>query len=146
MAGGVRAHGRLDSINDELAPQIQAIAGRIADGWADTIDVGPGWLDLLARLDRQLAEISSGYVIEQCKTKFGTLRYYAHPEDADHPDAARVLGHHPGCRGRKRDRLRGLRPARPAGNDPRVGLDPLPRARTAADEPFRDVGWLIHHE
>lgn len=42
-----------------------------------------------ARLDQQLAEISPGYVIEQCKTKFGTLRYYARPEDADHIDAAR---------------------------------------------------------
>lgn len=76
-------------MNDELPPQLQAIAGRIADGWADTIDIGPGWFDLLARLDRQLAEISPGYVIEQCKTKFGTLRYYARPEDADHTDAAR---------------------------------------------------------
>lgn len=75
-------------MNDELPPQIQAIAGRIADGWAETIDVGPGWFELLARLDRQLAEISPGYVIEQCKTKFGTLRYYARHEDADHPDAA----------------------------------------------------------
>ena len=75
-------------MNEELPPQIQAIADRTADGWAPTIDVGPGWFDLLARLERRLAEISPGYVVEQCKTKFGTLRFYARPGEADHVDAA----------------------------------------------------------
>lgn len=124
-------------MNDELPPQIRTIADRIADGWADTIDIGPRWFDLLARLDQQLAEISPGYVIEQCKTKFGTLRYYARPEDADHTDAARFS-----------DIIRDAEDESATVCEDcgqRVGLDPLHRARTAADEPLRDVGWLIHH-
>lgn len=70
-------------MTDELPPEIQAIADRIAGGWDQTIDVGPGWFDLLARLDQQLAQVSPGYSVEQCKSKFGTLRYYAHPADDD---------------------------------------------------------------
>ncbi len=73
-------------VTDELPPQIQAIADRIADGWGETIDVGPGWFDLLTRLDAQLARLSPGYVVEQCKAKFGGLRYYARPEDTDDID------------------------------------------------------------
>ncbi len=53
-------------VTDELPPQIQAIADRIADVWGEIIDVG--------------------YVVEQCKTKFGALRYYARPEDTDDVD------------------------------------------------------------
>lgn len=73
-------------VTDELPPQIQAIADRIADGWGETIEVGPGWFDLLIRLDAQLARLSPGYVIEQCKAKYGGLRYYARPEDPEDID------------------------------------------------------------
>jgi hypothetical protein len=70
-------------MTDELPSEIQAIADRIAGGWVETIDIGPGWFDLLARLDQQLAQVSPGYSVEQCKPKFGTLRYYAHAADDD---------------------------------------------------------------
>lgn len=73
-------------MSNQLPPGVQAIADRIGDAWAETIDVGPGWFDLITRLDTQLARLSPGYVVEQCKTKYGSLRYYARPEDADDVD------------------------------------------------------------
>lgn len=73
-------------MTDELPPRIQAIADRLADAWAETIDIGPGWTDLIADLDAQLARLDPGYVLEQCKTKYGGLRYYARPQDADDID------------------------------------------------------------
>ena len=82
--GGLLHHGK---VTDELPSQIQAIADRIADNWGETIDVGAGWFNLLIRLDEQLARLSPGYVVEQCKAKYGGLRYYAHPEDTDDVDA-----------------------------------------------------------
>ncbi|MFK4759894.1 hypothetical protein ACI3KS_03060 [Microbacterium sp. ZW T5_45] len=69
-----------------LPPEVQAIADRIGEAWAETIDVGPGWFDLITRLDMQLARLSPGYVVEQCKTKYGSLRYYARPEDSEEVD------------------------------------------------------------
>lgn len=73
-------------MNEPLPPRVQAITDRIAEGWGEIIDVGPGWFDLIADLDEQLARLSPGYVVEQCKTKYGSLRYYARPEDTDDID------------------------------------------------------------
>lgn len=73
-------------MTEQLPPRVQAIADRLRDSWGETIDVGPGWFDLITRLDKQLAQLSPGYVLEQCKTKYGTLRYYARPEDAEDVD------------------------------------------------------------
>ena len=73
-------------MTDELPPQIQAIADRLAESWGETADVRPGWFELIIRLDEQLTRLSPGYVVEQCKSKFGTLRYYARPEDPDDID------------------------------------------------------------
>jgi len=72
--------------DDMPPPRIKTIADRIAEGWGETIDVGPGWFDLIADLDARLARLSPGYVVEQCKTKYGGLRYYARPEDTDDID------------------------------------------------------------
>lgn len=69
-----------------LPPEVQAIADRIGESWAEAVDVGPGWFDLITRLDAQLARLSPGYVVEQCKTKYGSLRYFARPEDAEDVD------------------------------------------------------------
>lgn len=73
-------------MTDELPPQIQAIADRLAETWGETIDVGPGWFDLIIRLDQELSRLSPGYDVEQCKSKYGTLRYYAHPNDPEDID------------------------------------------------------------
>lgn len=40
------------------------------------INIGPGWLDLVLELDRQLTELFPNYRIHQIKEKFGGLRYY----------------------------------------------------------------------
>lgn len=40
------------------------------------IECGDGWLDLIDRLDRDLAEIDPDYRVAQVKEKFGGLRFY----------------------------------------------------------------------
>lgn len=42
----------------------------------NTLDHGDGWLDIVDRLDRAIAEIVPDYEITQVKEKFGGLRYY----------------------------------------------------------------------
>lgn len=54
---------------------------RIAPGWPDVLEVGPGWYPLLARLNEQLAAIAPIQVLQQCKPKFGALCFYAEPSD-----------------------------------------------------------------
>lgn len=41
------------------------------------------WYPVLLRLDFDLAKIDPGYNLTQLKTKFGELRYYAHPNRDD---------------------------------------------------------------
>lgn len=57
--------------------EIRRIIARIEPGWPDTLDVGPGWYPLLARLDERLSVIAPRYVVQQVKTKFGALSFYA---------------------------------------------------------------------
>mgnify|MGYP001556215618 CR=1 FL=1 len=73
-------------MTDELPPQIQAVADRLSESWGETVDVGPGWFDLLAELHERLDRLSPGYAVQQCKTKYGGLRYYANPADTDDVD------------------------------------------------------------
>jgi len=40
-----------------------------------------GWYPLLEALDRQLAAIAPAYVVQQVKTKFGSLSFYAQPSE-----------------------------------------------------------------
>lgn len=68
---------------------IRRIIARIPLEWGRSIDVGPGWFPLLDALDRHLAALAPGYVVHQCKSKYGTLRYYAQVSD---DPAARVPG------------------------------------------------------
>lgn len=64
-------------MDEELPPQVEAIRERIPERWGKWIDVGPGWFPLLAELDAQLARLDPAYVVHQCKSKFGGLRFYA---------------------------------------------------------------------
>lgn len=41
----------------------------------------PGWYPMLARLDARLSAIAPGYILQQCKSKFGSLAFYAAPSD-----------------------------------------------------------------
>lgn len=77
-------HGR--SMGPELMttaypPEIQRIIDRVAPGWPEELEVRPGWYPLLARLDERLAAIAPNYVLQQCKSKFGALCFYADPSD-----------------------------------------------------------------
>ena len=58
-------------------PAIQRIIARIEPGWPEIADVCPGWFPLLARLDVRLSAIAPGYVVQQVKSKFGALSFYA---------------------------------------------------------------------
>lgn len=44
-----------------------------------TLQCGTGWYGLLIELDAKIASICPGYVIDQVKEKFGTLRFYISP-------------------------------------------------------------------
>lgn len=55
------------------------IMTRIPDGWGRWISCSRGWYPLICRLDADLSALDSGYVVKQCKEKFGTLKYYYRP-------------------------------------------------------------------
>lgn len=69
------------SMPDEYPPEIQRIIARIDPGWPEVVDVGPGWFPLLARLDLALAELAPAYRVQQVKSKFGALSFYARSSD-----------------------------------------------------------------
>lgn len=71
-------------MTDDLPPEVQRIIERIAEGWPETLDVSEGWYPLLSRLEDRLARIAPAYVVQQVKSKFGSLSFYAQPsEDID---------------------------------------------------------------
>ncbi|WP_282837863.1 hypothetical protein [Microbacterium flavum] len=65
----------------EYPPEMQRLIDRIAPDWPPVLDVGAGWYPLLARLDARLSAIAPEYVLQQCKSKFGSLSFYASPSD-----------------------------------------------------------------
>jgi hypothetical protein len=71
-----------ESIRDRLSR-------RVPPRW-DGVTIGDGWLPLVDRLDRALAEIDPDYAIHQVKEKFGGLRYYC-SLDGDARGAALIL-------------------------------------------------------
>lgn len=68
-------------VSAEYPPDMQRIIDRIAPGWPEELDVGHGWYPLLARLHARLTAIVPTYVLQQCKSKFGALCFYAEPSD-----------------------------------------------------------------
>ena len=50
----------------------------------NTLDIDDGWLPIVDRLDRQIAEIVPDYRITQVKEKFGGLRYYIDAVPTEH--------------------------------------------------------------
>ena len=76
-----RRGGEVSQIPDELG----ALVDRFEDPWPAVIDVRPGWYPLLRGLDAALAAIAPGYAIQQIKSKFGSLWFYA--IEANNPDA-----------------------------------------------------------
>ena len=61
-------------------PQIQK---RIDAGMGAWSQIGKGWLPLIIQLDEQLAEAYPEYTINQCKEKFGGLRFYVSGVEED---------------------------------------------------------------
>lgn len=55
-------------------PDIQPIKDRMT-GYKG-LDIGPGWLPLVVRLNEQMAKVDPDYRVMQVKEKFGALRYY----------------------------------------------------------------------
>lgn len=49
---------------------------RIPDGWGRWISCSSGWFALLARAERELANVCPTFTAHQIKEKFGTLRLY----------------------------------------------------------------------
>lgn len=66
-------------MGDEYPTAIHRIIARIDPGWPETVEVGAGWYPLLDRLDRTLAELAPAYRVQQVKSKFGALTFYAQP-------------------------------------------------------------------
>lgn len=64
---------------EDYPQQVQGIIKRIARGWPEVLEVGVGWYPLLERLDARLSVIAPHYVVQQAKSKFGALSFYAAP-------------------------------------------------------------------
>lgn len=60
---------------------LQEMTERISKGFIRSIDVGPGWHELVVGVHSQLSGIDPDYHIHQVKEKFGGLRYYYAPSD-----------------------------------------------------------------
>lgn len=70
---------------------IEDIMNRIPVYWGKWVDVGPGWYDLIVRLDEDIAKLDPNYTIAQVKEKFGGLRYYIDTINPDVAAAAQLL-------------------------------------------------------
>lgn len=68
-------------MTEEYPPELHGLLKRIAPGWPELLEVGAGWYPLLTRLDATLSVIAPKYVVQQVKSKFGALSFYADPSD-----------------------------------------------------------------
>jgi len=62
----------------EIETQIalERIKKKITPGYSYSIDVGPGWYQIVIDCDRELSAIDPDYTVQQIKEKYGGLRYY----------------------------------------------------------------------
>lgn len=67
------------AINENCPSEIHQIIARFAPTWPPVIDVSSGWYPLIMELDQTLASIAPDYVIQQVKSKFGSLSFHASP-------------------------------------------------------------------
>ena len=52
------------------------LLSRFDSRFPTSLDIGPGWIPIIAELNNQISYIDSSYKVVQIKEKFGTLRYY----------------------------------------------------------------------
>jgi hypothetical protein len=69
---------------------------RIPDGWGRWISCSSGWFALLARAERDLADVCPTFSVHQIKEKFGTLRLYVE-FDVDDDLPAELRAGEPRC-------------------------------------------------
>jgi hypothetical protein len=55
---------------------LEPVLGRFTDGFPAHLACGPGWYQIVVRLDRAIAQLCPTYELHQVKEKFGTLRFY----------------------------------------------------------------------
>ena len=67
------------AVIDDQDSALQCIIRRFAPDWAPVLDVPSGWDQLLIELDRTLTLLAPDYVVQQVKSKFGSLRFHALP-------------------------------------------------------------------
>ncbi len=65
-----------DNTEARLARLPEAIRDRVTEGDPYWCSLPDGWHDLVTKLDAELRTIDPDYVLDQCKEKFGALRYY----------------------------------------------------------------------
>ena len=66
-------------MTEEYPAELELLVARFAPSWPPVIDVSPGWQPPLIALDKDLAQIAPGYVVQQVKSKFGALTFHASP-------------------------------------------------------------------
>lgn len=87
-ASGLGPEGRRfkscrSDMESEMQIQLELIKAKIMPGYWYSIDVGPGWYQLVIDCDRDLTEIDPSYEVCQIKEKYGGLRYYFSTKKAD---------------------------------------------------------------
>lgn len=105
IAAGIDTDEVLNSLHvpDEAAEYEDALRRlllRIPDGWGRWISCSPGWFELLAGAERDLAALCPTFTVHQVKEKYGTLRLYV---EFDHDDdlPAEVRAVEPDCPSRR---------------------------------------------
>ncbi len=81
LGAGVDPEEMLNSLHvpdgaGEYEGALRRLLLRIPDGWGRWISCSPGWFELLARAERELAAVCPTFTVHQIKEKYGTLRLY----------------------------------------------------------------------
>lgn len=105
LASGIDTDEMLDSLHvpegaGEHEGALRRLLLRIPNGWGRWISCSPGWFELLASAERELAAVCQRFTVHQIKEKYGTLCLYA---EFDHDDDLPVEVHsaEPGCPSRR---------------------------------------------
>lgn len=63
----------------DQSPALRPLLARFEPSWPAVLEVGAGWHPLLVELDEALSRLAPRYVVQQVKSKFGSLSFYATP-------------------------------------------------------------------
>jgi hypothetical protein len=101
VASGMDLHEIVDAVHvpDDAGEHEEALLRllqRIPDGWGRWISCSSGWFALLARAERELADVCPTFAVHQVKEKFGTLRLYVE-FDVDDDLPAELRAAEPRC-------------------------------------------------